>query len=61
MIGGQPAFYFTHFWRRDPALELASVLQNALAAQKEAEEVKAHRWISPARGIKEGTSYSFTG
>jgi Domain of Unknown Function (DUF1259) len=36
MIGEQPAFYFTHFWGKGKAADLAAGLQSALAAQKEA-------------------------
>jgi hypothetical protein len=36
MVGEQPAFYFTHFWGKGPAEELARGLQTALEAQKEA-------------------------
>ena len=34
MVGEQPAFYFTHFWGKGPALELARGLRSALDAQK---------------------------
>jgi hypothetical protein len=34
MIGEQPAFYFTHFWGKGPALELARGLRSALDVQK---------------------------
>jgi hypothetical protein len=34
MIGEQPAYYFTHFWGKGPALELARGLRSALDAQK---------------------------
>jgi hypothetical protein len=34
MIGEQPAYYFTHFWGKGPALELAQGLRSALDAQK---------------------------
>jgi hypothetical protein len=33
MIGEQPAFYFTHFWGKGPAQELANGLKSALDAQ----------------------------
>jgi hypothetical protein len=33
MIGEQPAFYFTHFWGKGPAEELARGLKSALEAQ----------------------------
>jgi hypothetical protein len=36
MIGEQPAFYFTHFWGKGPAEELARGVKSALDAQKEA-------------------------
>jgi hypothetical protein len=36
MIGEQPAFYFTHFWGKGPARELAEGLRAALDAQKSA-------------------------
>jgi Domain of Unknown Function (DUF1259) len=38
MIGEQPAFYFTHFWGKGRAEELAKGLRTALDAQKEAGE-----------------------
>jgi hypothetical protein len=34
MIGEQPAFYFTHFWGKGPAQELAKGVKSALGAQK---------------------------
>jgi hypothetical protein len=34
MVGEQPAYYFTHFWGKGPALELARGLRSALDAQK---------------------------
>jgi hypothetical protein len=34
MVGEQPAFYFTHFWGKGPAHELARGLRSALDAQK---------------------------
>jgi hypothetical protein len=34
MVGEQPAFYFTHFWGKGPASELARGLRAALDAQK---------------------------
>ena len=34
MVGEQPAFYFTHFWGKGPARELARSLRGALDAQK---------------------------
>jgi hypothetical protein len=36
MVGEQPAFYFTHFWGKGPARELARSLRVALDAQKTA-------------------------
>jgi hypothetical protein len=36
MAGEQPAFYFTHFWGKGKAEELAKGLKSALDAQKEA-------------------------
>ncbi len=36
MIGEQPAFFFTHFWGKGPAQELARGVKAALDAQKEA-------------------------
>jgi hypothetical protein len=36
MVGDQPAFYFTHFWGKGPAEELAHGLQSALNAQANA-------------------------
>jgi plasmid stabilization system protein ParE len=33
MVGEQPAFYFTHFWGKGPARELARGLRSALDAQ----------------------------
>jgi hypothetical protein len=34
MVGEQPAYYFTHFWGKGPALELARGLRSALDAQR---------------------------
>lgn len=34
MVGEQPAYYFTHFWGKAPARELARALKSALDAQK---------------------------
>jgi hypothetical protein len=34
MVGEQPAYYFTHFWGKGPARELARGLQSALDAQR---------------------------
>ena len=36
MVGEQPAFYFTHFWGKGKAQDLAKGLKSALDAQKEA-------------------------
>jgi hypothetical protein len=36
MIGEQPAFYFTHFWGKGPAVELAKGVRSALDAQDRA-------------------------
>jgi hypothetical protein len=33
MVGEQPAFYFTHFWAKGPADELAKGVRAALDAQ----------------------------
>ena len=34
MVGEQPAYYFTHFWGKGPARELARGIRSALDAQK---------------------------
>ena len=36
MVGEQPAFYFTHFWGKGPAKDLAHGVKAALDAQKAA-------------------------
>jgi hypothetical protein len=36
MVGEQPAFYFTHFWGKGPAAELARGVRSALDAQAKA-------------------------
>src|SRR5262249_45605596 len=36
MVGEQPAFYFTHFWGKGRAEDLASGIKAALDAQKQA-------------------------
>ena len=36
MVGEQPAFYFTHFWGKGRAVELANGVKSALDAQKQA-------------------------
>lgn len=38
MIGEEPAFYFTHFWGKGPAKELAKAIKAALDAQQTAGE-----------------------
>jgi hypothetical protein len=35
MIGEAPVFYFTHFWGKGPAADLARVFRAVLDAQKE--------------------------
>jgi hypothetical protein len=42
MIGEQPAFYFTHFWGKGPAEQLARGVKSALDAQKEAAAKRGH-------------------
>jgi hypothetical protein len=42
MVGEQPAFYFTHFWGKAPAAELAKGVKSALDAQKAAGKGKDH-------------------
>jgi hypothetical protein len=42
MVGEQPAFYFTHFWGKGPAQELARGLKSALQAQEAAGRAKGH-------------------
>jgi hypothetical protein len=42
MIGEQPAFYFTHFWGKGSAEELAKGIKSALDAQQEAVRGKEH-------------------
>jgi hypothetical protein len=42
MVGEQPAFYFTHFWGKGPARDLARGLRNALDAQAAAAKPKGH-------------------
>jgi hypothetical protein len=36
MVGEQPAFFFTHFWGKGPAAELARGVKAALDAQSQA-------------------------
>ncbi len=42
MIGEEPAFYFTHFWGKGSAQNLAAGLKAALAAQAAAEKELGH-------------------
>jgi hypothetical protein len=42
MVGEQPPFYFTHFWGKGPAKELAQGLRSALDAQKAAAAAGGH-------------------
>jgi hypothetical protein len=42
MVGEQPPFYFTHFWGKGPAKELAQGLRSALDAQKAAASAGSH-------------------
>lgn len=42
MIGEQPAFYFTHFWGKGTANQLAQGIKAALDAQKEAAANERH-------------------
>lgn len=42
MVGEQPAFYFTHFWGKGPARELARGLRSALDAQAAAAKPSGH-------------------
>jgi hypothetical protein len=42
MIGEQPAFYFTHFWGKGRAEDLAKGVKSVLDAQKQAGEKTAH-------------------
>jgi hypothetical protein len=41
MVGEQPAYYFTHFWGKGPAAELARGLKSALDAQQAAGKIPA--------------------
>ena len=41
MIGEQPAFYFTHFWGKGPAAELARGFRSVLDAQATAADIAA--------------------
>jgi hypothetical protein len=42
MIGEQPAFYFTHFWGKGRAEDLAKGVKSALDAQRQVGEKTAH-------------------
>jgi hypothetical protein len=42
MIGEQPAFYFTHFWGKGKAADLAGSLRAALDVQDRAGTGKGH-------------------
>jgi hypothetical protein len=42
MVGEQPAFYFTHFWGKGPAKDLANGVKSALGAQMVATKGKDH-------------------
>jgi len=42
MAGERPAFYFTHFWGKGPARDLADAVRGALDAQRRAGEAKDH-------------------
>jgi hypothetical protein len=42
MVGEQPAFYFTHFWGKGPAGELAKGVKSALDAQRQAARAREH-------------------
>jgi hypothetical protein len=42
MVGEQPAFYFTHFWGKGRARDLAEGLRSALDAQKAAARPEGH-------------------
>lgn len=42
MVGEQPAFYFTHFWGKGKASELADGLRMALDVQQAAAREKGH-------------------
>src|SRR5947209_9998151 len=42
MVGEQPAFYFTHFWAKGPAADLATGLKSALDAQAAASKKGKH-------------------
>jgi hypothetical protein len=42
MVGEQPAYYFTHFWGKGPAKDLAQGLRSALDAQKAVSSATSH-------------------
>ena len=42
MAGERPAFFFTHFWGKGPARDLAAALRGALDAQRRAGGAKDH-------------------
>src|SRR5262245_49093274 len=42
MVGEQPAFYFTHFWGKGSAQDLARGLKSALEAQERAGRTREH-------------------
>jgi hypothetical protein len=42
MVGEQPAYYFTHFWGKAPARDLAQGLRSALDAQKQVPKTNGH-------------------
>jgi hypothetical protein len=42
MVGEQPAFYFTHFWGKASARDLAQGLRSALDAQKAVTPANGH-------------------
>jgi hypothetical protein len=42
MVGEQPAYYFTHFWGKAPARDLAQGLRSALDAQKAVTPANGH-------------------
>ena len=42
MVGEQPVFYFTHFWGKGPAHDLARGIRSALDAQKQVPQTNGH-------------------
>ena len=42
MVGEQPAYYFTHFWGKGPAKDLAQGLRPALDAQANVARANGH-------------------